>query len=44
VGIVGWLLAWLILNALFVVWRAFAVTQTEEGDRSLHEISKVADL
>lgn len=34
VGIMQWLLVWLIVNALFVVWRALVVFQKEEGDQS----------
>jgi hypothetical protein len=37
-GIVGWLLVWLIVNALFVVWRVFVVSpQLKTTDQSVRE-------
>jgi hypothetical protein len=36
VGIMGWLLAWLIVNALFVVWWALVISsEMETRDRSV---------
>jgi len=45
VGIMGWLLVWLIVNALFVVWRALVVSyEMETRDRSIRKMPNVADL
>jgi hypothetical protein len=44
VGITGWLLVWLILNALFVVWRILVTTEVETRDRSIRKMPNVADL
>jgi hypothetical protein len=45
VGIMGWLLVWLIVNALFVVWRALVVSyEMETRDRSIRKMSNVADI
>jgi hypothetical protein len=33
VGIMGWLLVWLIVNALVVVWRILVTTEVETRDR-----------
>ena len=43
-GITGWLLVWLILNALFVVWRILVTTEVETRDRSIRKMPNVADL
>ncbi len=43
-GIMGWLLVWLIVNALFVVWRILVTTEVETRGRSIRKIPKVADL
>ena len=37
-GIMGWLLAWLIVNALFVVWRILVTTEVETRDRSIRKM------
>jgi hypothetical protein len=39
-----WLQAWLIVNALFVVWRRVLVVSNETRDRSIRRMPKVADL
>ena len=45
VGIMEWLLVWLIVNALFVVWRALGVSyEMETRDRSPRKMPTVADL
>jgi hypothetical protein len=44
VGIVDWLLVWLIVNALFVVWRILVTTEAESRDRSIRKVPNVADL
>ena len=44
VGITGWLLVWLIVNALFVVWRILVTSDAETRDRLIRKIPKVADL
>jgi hypothetical protein len=39
-GIIGWLLVWLIVNALFVVWRVFVVSpQMKTKDQSVREVA-----
>ena len=44
-GITQWLLIWLIVNALFVVWRALGVSaELEIRDRSTRKMPKIADL
>ena len=43
-GIMEWLLVWLILNALFVVWRILVTTDVETRDRSIRKMPSVADL
>ena len=43
-GILGWLLVWLIVNALFVVWRISVTTEIEIPDRSIRKMPNVADL
>ena len=43
-GIMGWLLAWLIVNALFVVWRILVITEVETRDRWIRKMPNVADL
>ena len=43
-GITGWLLVWLIVNALFVVWRILVTSEVETRDRSTRKMPKVADL
>jgi len=43
VGIIEWLLVWLIVNALYVVWRILS-TEVEIPDRSIHKMPNVADL
>ena len=43
-GITGWLLVWLILNALFVVWRILVTTEVETRDRAIRKMPNVADL
>ena len=44
-GIKQWLLVWLIVNALFVVWRAMGVSyEMETRDRSPRKMPTVADL
>ena len=43
VGIIEWLLVWLIVNALFVVWRVLVVS-SETRDRSIRKMPSVADL
>jgi hypothetical protein len=36
VGIIAWLLVWLIVNALFVAWRALVLSSgVETRDRSI---------
>ena len=45
VGITEWVLVWLIVNALFVVWRALGVSyEMETRDRSTRKMPTVADL
>jgi hypothetical protein len=44
VGIMEWLLVWLIVNALFVVWRILVTTEIEIPDRSIRKMPNVADL
>jgi hypothetical protein len=44
VGIIEWLLVWLIVNALFVVWRILVTTEIETPDRSTRKMPNVADL
>ena len=34
-GIIEWLLVWLIVNALFFVWRVLVVSQAEARDLSV---------
>ena len=43
VGITEWVLGWLIVNALFVVWRIL-VTNAETRDQPTHKMPNVADL
>ena len=43
-GIIEWLLVWLIVNALFVVWRILVTTEVETRDRSIRKTPYVADL
>ena len=43
-GIMEWLLVWLIVNALFVVWRILVTTDVETRDRSIRKMPSVADL
>ena len=44
-GIKEWLLVWLIVNALFVVWRTLGVSyEMEIRDRSTRKMPTVADL
>ena len=43
-GIMGWLLVWLIVNALVVVWRILVTTEVETRDRSIRNMPNVADL
>ena len=43
-GIIEWLLVWLIVNALFVVWRILVTSSAETRDRSIRKMPKVADL
>ena len=43
-GITGWLLVWLIVNALFVVWRILVTSDAKTSDRLIRKIPKVADL
>ena len=43
-GIIEWLLVWLIVNALFVVWRILVRTEVETRDRSIRKMPNVADL
>jgi hypothetical protein len=41
----GWLLVWLIVNALIVVWRVLVMTDFEISDRLIRkETPKIADL
>ena len=35
---------WLIVNALFVVWRILVTSSAETRDRSIRKMPKVADL
>ena len=42
-GIIEWLLVWLIVNALLVVWRVLVVS-SETRDRSIRKMPSVADL
>jgi hypothetical protein len=44
VGIIEWLLVWLIVNALFVVWHILVTTEIEIPDRSIRKMPNVADL
>jgi hypothetical protein len=45
VGIMEWLLVWLIVNTLFVMWRALGTSyEMETGDRPVREVRQVADL
>jgi hypothetical protein len=44
VGIMEWLLVWLIVNALFVVWRILVTTKAETRGRPVRKMPKVADL
>jgi hypothetical protein len=40
-----WLLVWLIVNALFVVWRALGVSyEMKIRERTASKMPKVADL
>ena len=43
-GIMEWLLVWLIVNALFFVWRILVTTEVEIPDRSIRKMPNVADL
>ena len=43
VGITEWVLVWLIVNALFVVWRVVS-HEMETRDRATRKMPKVADL
>ena len=43
-GITGWLLVWLIVNAMFVVWRILVTNEVEARDQSARKMPKVADL
>jgi len=38
-----WLLVWLIVNALFVVWRVMVVSN-DARDQSIRKMPSVADL
>lgn len=44
VGIIEWLLVWLIVNALYVMWRILVTTEVETRDRSIRKMPNVADL
>ena len=44
VGTIEWLLVWLIVNALYVVWRILVITEVETPDRSIRKMPNVADL
>jgi hypothetical protein len=44
VGIIEWLLVWLIVNALFVVWRILVTTGVEIPDGPIRKMQNVADL
>ena len=44
VGIIEWLLVWLIVNALYVVWHILVATEVETRDRSIRKMPNVADL
>lgn len=41
VGTTGWLLAWVIVNALFVVWRIFVINEFDIRDRLIRKTPKV---
>jgi len=42
VGIFGWLLVWLIINALFVVWRILVVSpELKTTDQSVREATGI---
>lgn len=44
-GIAQWLLVWLIVNALFVAWRALGVAaEMEIRERSTQKTPRTADL
>ena len=43
-GIMEWLLVWLIVNVLFFVWRILVTTEVETRDRSIRKMPNVADL
>ena len=38
------LMVWLIVNALFVVWRFLVTAEVEIPDRSIRKMPNVADL
>ena len=44
VGIIEWLLVWLIVNALYVLWHILVTTEVETRDRSIRKMPNVADL
>jgi hypothetical protein len=44
VRIMEWLLVWLIMNALFVVWRILVTTEVETSDQSIRKMPNAADL
>ena len=43
-GIMLWLLVWLIVNALFVAWRILVTTEVETRDRSIRKMPNVLPL
>ena len=43
-GIIEWLLVWLIVNALFVVWRILVMTEVETHDRSVRAETALGNL
>ena len=40
-GIMGWLLVWLIVNALFVVWRILVKRNAESRNRLVRQYQKL---
>jgi hypothetical protein len=44
VGIIEWLLVWLIVNALYVMWRILVTIEVETRDRLIRKMPNVADL
>ena len=43
-GVMEWLLVWLIVNVLFFVWRILVASEVDLRDRPISKMPNVADL